>query len=212
MIQRILHSRHFLACLLSAATGMALYFRAPFPEDNIFLRVMAIRSAPAFLFSKYSYTPFLDTTPYIAYSILLSGIYIFAFKAGRKIRAGKLPLYPAPRKRAELSLVVGEAHHPRKQRPSETPRWLVIPERGLFTGIAIVGAFGSGKPANCMYPFAEQILAYRDEYYRGADKDDPIYYAQHTVMKAQAEQQRQSSGEQAGEDQRTTAKEIALDH
>jgi hypothetical protein len=88
-----------LACLsFSAATGMALYFRTPSPEDNIFLRVMAIRSAPAFLFSKYSYTLFLDTTPYIAYSILLSGIYIFALKAGRKIRAGKLPLYLTPGK------------------------------------------------------------------------------------------------------------------
>jgi len=35
-----------------------------------------------------------------------------------------------------------------------------------------------------MYPLAEQILAYRDEDHCGADKDDPIYYAQHTVMKA----------------------------
>jgi hypothetical protein len=209
MIQR---NPPFAACLLSAATGMALYFRTPFPEDNIFLRVMAIRSASVFLFFKYSCTLFFYTTPYIAYSILLSGIYIFALKAGRKIRAGKLPLYPNPRKSAELSLVVGEVHHPRKQRPSETPRWLVIPERGLFTGIAIVGAVGSGKTASCMYPFAEQILAYRDEDCRGADNDDPIYYARHTVMKAQAELQRQSSGEQAGEDQRTPAKEIALDH
>ena len=163
MIQRILHSRHFLACLLSAATGMALFFRAPFPEDNIFLRVMAIRSVSAFIFFKYSYTLFLYTTSYIAYSVLLSGVYIFALKAGRKIRAGKLPLYSDPRKRTELSLVVGEVHHPRKQMPSETPRWLVIPERGLFTGIAIVGAVGSGKTASCMYPFAEQILAYRAE-------------------------------------------------
>src|SRR6266436_6300855 len=112
MIQRILHSRHFLACLLSAATGMALYFRAPFPEDNIFLRVMAIRSEWAFLFFKYSYTLFLYTTPYIAYSILLSGIYIFALKAGRTIRAGRLPLYADPRRRTELSLVVGEVHDP----------------------------------------------------------------------------------------------------
>ncbi len=53
--------------------------------------------------------------------------------------------------------MVGEVHHPRKQMPSETPRWLVIPERGLLTGIAIVGAVGSGKTASCMYPFAEQI-------------------------------------------------------
>src|SRR5258707_74599 len=62
--------------------------------------------------------------------------------------------------RAELSLVLGEVHHPRKQIPSENPRWLTIPERGLFTGIAIVGAVGSGKTASCMYPFAEQILAF----------------------------------------------------
>jgi hypothetical protein len=102
MIERILHSRHFLACLLSAATGMALYFRAPFPEDNIFLRAMAIRSLSAFLFLKYSYTLLLYTTPCIAYSILLSGVYIFALKTGRRIRAGKLPLYSDPRKRAEL--------------------------------------------------------------------------------------------------------------
>jgi len=169
VIQRILHARHFLACILAAATGVALYFRAPFPDANLFIHVMALRSSSAFLFFKYSYTLFLYTTPYIVYSVLLSGIYIFALKATRKIRAGKLPLYPEPAQRANLSLVVGELHHPRKQMPSETPHWLVIPERGLFTGIAIVGAVGSGKTAACMYPFAEQILAYR-----ASDKDRRI--------------------------------------
>ena len=44
---------------------------------------------------------------------------------------------------------------------SSIPHWLVILERGLFTDIAIVGAVGSGKTASCIYPFAEQILAYR---------------------------------------------------
>jgi len=163
MIQRILHARHFFACLLAAGTGMALYFRAPFPESNLFLQVMALRAHSAFLFFRYSYTLSLYTTPYIAYSIVLSGVYIFALKAGTKIRAGRLPLYSDPRKRTELSLVVGEVHEARKQIPSETPHWLVIPERGLFTGIAIVGAVGSGKTASAMYPFAEQILAYRAE-------------------------------------------------
>src|ERR1700720_2632141 len=161
MMQRVLDTRHFLACLLAAATGMALYFQAPFPEANLFLRVMALRSAAAYLFFKYSYTVFLYTTPYIVFSIMFSGVYIFALKANRKIRAGRLPLYPDPRTRTELSLVLGEVHHPRKQVPSETPRWLVLPERGLFTGVAIVGAVGSGKTASCMYPFAEQILAFR---------------------------------------------------
>ena len=161
MIQRILHARQFFACLLAAATGMTLYFRAPFPESNLFLQVMTLRAHNAFLFSKYSYTLFLYTTPYIAYSILLSGLYIFALKTESKIRAGRLPLYADLRTRGDLSLVLGEVHHPRKQIPSEKPHWLVIPERGLFTGIAIVGAVGSGKTASAMYPFAEQILAYR---------------------------------------------------
>ncbi len=78
MIQRILNARNFLACILAAVTGMALYFRAPFPDANLFLHVMAIRSSSAFLFFKYSYILFLYTTPYIAYSVLLSGVYIFA--------------------------------------------------------------------------------------------------------------------------------------
>ena len=161
MIQQILHARHFFSCLLAAALGMALYFRAPFPESNFFIEAMDVRAHSAFLFLKYSYTLFLYTTPYIAFSIVLSAAYIFALKAGNRVQAGRLPPYPDPRQRTELSLVVGEVHHPRKPIPSETPRWLEIPERGLFTGIAIVGAVGSGKTASAIYPFAEQILAYR---------------------------------------------------
>ncbi len=39
----------------------------------------------------------------------------------------------------------------------------MIPERGLYTGIAIVGAIGTEKTSGCLYPYAEQILAYRHE-------------------------------------------------
>src|SRR5207247_6955273 len=35
------------------------------------------------------------------------------------------------------------------------------PDRGLFTGVAIFGAIGSGKTSCCMHPFTEQILGYR---------------------------------------------------
>jgi len=161
MIRQLLYARHFVACGLAAATGLVLYFRVPFPESNLFLQIMALRAHYAFLFLKFSYTLFLYTTPYIAYAMVLSGIYIFALKTERKIRSGTLPPYSDPRRRTELSLVLGELHHPRKPIPSETPQWLTIPERGLFTGIAIVGAVGSGKTASCMYPFAEQILGYR---------------------------------------------------
>jgi hypothetical protein len=56
---------------------------------------------------------------------------------------------------------VGEIHNPRLPIPAETPRWLVIPERGLFTGTIIIGAVGSGKTSCCMYPFTDQLLGFR---------------------------------------------------
>jgi type IV secretory system conjugative DNA transfer VirD4/TraG family protein len=161
MIQRILNSKNFIAFLLASATGMTLYFLLPFPEGNLFLRVIAIRAPLVYDGAKYSYTVMLFTTPYIVLSILLSGLYIFALKARRRVSPSRLPVYPDPSKRDNLFLVVGEVHNPRKPTPAENPRWLTIPERGLYTGIAILGAVGTGKTTCCMYPFAEQLIAYK---------------------------------------------------
>ena len=160
-MQRVLESRAFLAAILAMGTGVLLFYRHTFPDDQIFLRVIAVRAPEAFLSFKYLYYTFLFTTPYLAYSTLLSGLYIFTLKARRPIEAGRLPLYPDPRTRDDLFLVVGEVHNPRKPVPAKAPYWLTIPERGLFTGIAIFGAVGSGKTSCCMFPFAEQILAYK---------------------------------------------------
>jgi hypothetical protein len=161
MIQRLINSKNFVAFVLTAITGMALYFYMPFPAQNVFLQLMALRAPLVFEGVKWSYSLFLFSTPYIVYSILLSGLYIFALKAHRKITTGRLPRYPDPRQRQDLFLVVGEVHNPRKPIPAETPRWLIIPQRGLFTGIAIVGAVGTGKTSCCMYPFVDQLVAYK---------------------------------------------------
>ncbi len=161
MIQRLLESRNLLAFLMAAGTGFLLYLKLPFPEQNLFLELTFLWARPVYLGLEYSYIAFLYTTPYIAYSILLSGIYIFALKVPGKVRPGDLPLYPDPCKRDDLFLVVGEIHNARAPGPSPSPRWLTIPERGLFTGIAVFGAVGSGKTSCCIFPFADQILAYR---------------------------------------------------
>ena len=95
MMQRILNSKNLVAFVLAAATGMTLYYRVPFPEGNTFLLIMALRSPSAFGVLKYSYTLFLFSTPYIGYSVVFSGLYIFALQAKQRIRAGKLPLFPA---------------------------------------------------------------------------------------------------------------------
>ena len=44
---------------------------------------------------------------------------------------------------------------------SQTPEWLTVPERGLYTGVAIFGAVGSGKTSACMHPFARQLLGWQ---------------------------------------------------
>lgn len=160
MIARILQEKNFLACMLAAGTGMILHFRYPFPENNFFLELIFLWARPVFQALKYSYTLCLYTTPYIIYSFILSGLYIFTLKAPPRPKTGKPPTYPPTSNRSDLFLVLGEVHNPRTAQPSETPYWLTIPERGLFTGIAVFGAVGSGKTSACLYPYAEQILAY----------------------------------------------------
>ena len=87
----------------------------------------------------------------------------------RPSRRGRLPEWPASPTDEAPSLVIGELHHPTVPRESEHPSWLVIPEKGLYTGTLIVGAVGTGKTSGCMYPFARQILSWRaDDHARRA--------------------------------------------
>jgi hypothetical protein len=160
-MQRLLESRAFIAAILAMATGAVLFYTQPFPEQQVFLRVIAVRAPQAFLSFKYLYYVLLFSSPYLVCSTALSGLYIFTLKPRRTVSPGRLPQYPDPGTRSDLFLVVGEVHNPRKPVPAKTPSWLTIPERGLFTGIAILGAIGSGKTSCCMLPFAEQILAYK---------------------------------------------------
>jgi hypothetical protein len=57
-----------------------------------------------------------------------------------------------------------------------------------------------------------EVVVQRIADYRSDDKDDPNYYARHTVMKAQAELLRQSAVERPTEGDRTQEKEIGFDH
>jgi hypothetical protein len=88
-MQRILQSRAFLAAILAMGTGVFLFYTRTFPDDQILLRVIAVRAPEAFLSFKYLYYTFLFTTPYLAYSTLLSGLYIFTLKARRPIEPGR---------------------------------------------------------------------------------------------------------------------------
>ena len=78
----------------------------------------------------------------------------------------------SPKNDTGPGIVVGEVHHqaksscfhphhPVKAVEIPNPKWLTIPERGLYTGVAIFGAVGSGKTSACMQPFAQPILSWQ---------------------------------------------------
>src|SRR5712664_4576434 len=170
MIQRVLNSKNFLAMLLAMATGTLLYLKLPWPVtgalvpqtwNEYFLRLVALRDPWTYAVLKASYNLMLFTTPYIGYSFLLSTLYIFTLRPRRSPKPQPLPLYPVVESRNQLSVVIGEIHNPRLPIPAENPNWLIIPERGLFTGTIMIGATGSGKTAGGMYPFTDQLLGYR---------------------------------------------------
>ena len=73
----------------------------------------------------------------------------------------RLPEWPLSPTADGPAIVIGEVHHPVKLAESPTPEWLTIPERGLYTGVAIFGAVGSGKTSACMHPFARQLLSWQ---------------------------------------------------
>src|SRR5262249_25363426 len=160
-VRALAENRHLLSVLLSAVLGTVLFYRMPFPEENSVLQFILLRDPFLFHGIKWAHRAMLFSTPYIAFSLVLSLAYIFVVRQKQAAVVGKLPPYPSATSRDKLFLVVGEVHHPRRPEPAESPQWLVIPERGLFTGVATFGAIGSGKTTGCMMPFAEQILAYR---------------------------------------------------
>src|SRR5882724_4134805 len=123
MMRRALNSKNLIACLLAGGTGLALYFHFPFPEDNFFLELVFLRARPVFLGARFSYVLLLYTTPYLLYSILLSGLYIVAIKIPAHLRPGRLPAYSIPRDRDHLSLVIGEIHNGNIPGPAEHPGW-----------------------------------------------------------------------------------------
>ena len=158
--------RNFINAALAAAVGSLGLHRIPFPEANPLLQLVFLHVPYLLQSIKCAYLAMLFTTPYIALSVAGSLAYIFVLRQENNTDLARLPAYPDAAGRDRLFLIVGELHHPRRTEPVPSPRWLIIPERGLYTGIIVIGAIGSGKTTGCMVPFAEQILSYH-----AADKD-----------------------------------------
>ena len=161
MLRSIIHNRMPISFALGCITGYVLLHRWPFPADHAMLQLILLYKPWLYESIRWSYTAMLFSTPLIAFSSLFALTYIFAVRGDAALVRNPLPPYEPSAARGRLYLIVGEIHQQKRLGPVENPQWLTIPERGLFTGIAVFGAIGSGKTSCCMVPFAEQILSYR---------------------------------------------------
>ncbi len=99
---------------------------------------------------------------FLAGQFLISTSRIWFARMGVRVgRRSRLPTWPLSPTADGPAIVVGEVHHPVRAIESPAPEWLTIPERGLYTGVPIVGAVGSGKTSACMHPFAHQLLSWQ---------------------------------------------------
>lgn len=153
--------RFVVSLAVSAGVGVLGLHVWPFPDaDPILGLIQAMRPGLYAAFT-YAYAAAWFTTPLVAINVCLSFVYIFVARAERRPALHALPPYPPPSQREDLFLVLGEQHHATTPRRASAPQWLTIPERGLYTGMAIVGAVGTGKTSACMYPYVEQLLAFQ---------------------------------------------------
>ena len=157
----IVRYRFAIGGALSVAVALVGLHAYPFPSDDALVSLIALQRPHLFTAFSYGYAAMWMTTPLIALNVLLSLAFIFAARVDNPVRRALLPPYPPAAWRNALFLVLGEQHHRVSPGRAVDPRWLVIPERGLYTGLLIVGAVGTGKTSACMYPYIEQLVAYR---------------------------------------------------
>jgi hypothetical protein len=160
-MEPLIEYRILLAFGLSTACGIMLQSRCPIHVSDPMLRLIELERPAIFHGLVWSYYLFLYSTPFLIFSILFSLVYVHFYAPKQKEVSGPLPPYPDPRTRENLSLIIGELHHQTKPTPSPAPRWLSIPEHGLYTGICIVGATGSGKTRAILLPAMRQLFAYK---------------------------------------------------
>ena len=161
-MRRVLVEYRFVTSLALAAIAGAAGLRVwPFPSDHPLLELIEAHRPMVYAGFLYAYVTVWFSTPFVLISMVASFAYIFIARADRSVRSSPLPRYPRPDERSELFLILGEQHRRTSNLPASEPRWLTIPERGLYTGTVIVGAIGTGKTSACMYPYVEQLVGYR---------------------------------------------------
>jgi hypothetical protein len=160
-MRRVFEFRAPINLALAGVVGVVGLHRLPFPSDNAFLAAIDARKPWLFDGLAYVYATLWFSTPLIVLSVTTALLYVAVMRLEKGVSYGPLPTYPDASQRPEPFLVLGEQHHATKPVRISQPSWLTIPRRGLHTGVMILGAVGTGKTSACMYPYVDQLLAWR---------------------------------------------------
>jgi hypothetical protein len=161
MLRTIVEARVLVAMLVAAAVGTWGLDAYPVRTDDVLVALVEARKPVIFQALAYGYATLWFTTPFFAASLLTSVLAIVVYRRPLGARLHALPPYPAPERRPAPSLVLGETHLPTQSGRAPAPSWLTIPQRGLYTGVMVLGAVGTGKTSACMYPYVDQLLRWR---------------------------------------------------
>ena len=161
MLRTVLDARPLIALTIAAAVGVYGLRVCPVRGDEVFLAVIEVRRPDLFRLLAYGYALLWFSTPFFVASLMTSLLAIVVYRHAPPVTFRALPPYPAPETRLAPSLVLGEVHHATRTGRAPDPAWLTIPQRGLYTGLMILGAVGTGKTSACMYPYVDQLLRWR---------------------------------------------------
>ncbi len=169
MLRALVDARRIVALAVAGAVGAWGLSAYPFVPDNAFLGLIDVRAPRVFALLRYGYATLWFSTPFLAASLMVSLVAIVVYRRVPSAQFTALPPYPEPESRPAPTLVLGETHFEATPGRAPAPQWLTIPQRGLYTGIMVLGAVGTGKTSACMYPYVDQLLRWR-----GVDPDRKI--------------------------------------
>jgi len=161
VLRKIVEARAVIALAIAAGVGTWGVRAYPVSHDDVFLGLIGERAPAVLSVLTYGYATLWFTTPYYSASLLMSVMAIVVYRRAPTARARPLPPYPQPEQRPAVMLILGETHNHTSPGPAARPEWLAIPQRGLYTGVMILGAVGTGKTSACMYPYVDQLLRWK---------------------------------------------------
>ncbi len=159
-VRFLIEQRLLLSVGFAIAVGVVLQGQFAVSTNDPLLNLIAWERPAMYRGLVDSFEAFLFTTPFLVFSMLFSLAYVHFYRKDAEEVSGPLPPYPDVRSREELFLVLGEVHKRTTPRPSQNPSWLMVPARGLYTGMAIFGATGAGKTRGLVLPIFEQLFGW----------------------------------------------------